>query len=90
MESGPRQTEEDFCKERMDRMELCVQQKDRRGDTQKGEKCGAANFAGAVAEITVNPMRAEASDYHSKPRDSLTAQSITALSYSGISFSTIV
>ena len=51
---------------------------------------GSTNSAGAVADITIIPMRAKAADYHSKTRDSLTAQSVTALSYSGISFATIV
>lgn len=46
--------------------------------------------AGAVAEIITIPMRAEAADYHSKTRDSLTAHSVPALSYSGISFPAIL
>lgn len=52
---------------------------------------GSAKSVGPVAQITVSQMRAEAaSDYHTKTRNSLTAQSVTALSYSGMSFPTII
>lgn len=54
------------------------------------ENCGSANSAGAAEEIIMTLMRAEAADYHTMTRDSPTAWSVTALSYFGISFSTIV
>lgn len=43
--------------------------------TQKREKSVDQLNVCAVAEITVIPMRAEAADYHTKTRNSLTAQS---------------
>lgn len=69
----------------MDRVELGLRNGDR-----KGEECGSLDSVGAVAEIAVIPMRAEAADYHTKTRNSLTSHSVIALSSSGISFSTIV
>ncbi len=76
----------------MDRIELFVFGKKKRGGggTEERDKCGSAISAGAVAEITVIPRRAEAADCHTETRNSLTAQSVTALSYCGILFCTIV
>lgn len=65
---------------------VCFEQKD---EAEKGDKCGSAKSAGAV-EINVIPMRAEAADCGTKTRHSLTARPVTALSYSGILFVTIV
>lgn len=55
------------------------------------DECGSTTFTGIVAEMTVViPITAEAVDYHINTRDSLTAQSVTTLSYCGISFPTII
>lgn len=75
----------------MDRKELFVFSGRIEEGRQRREKSVDQQIpAGVVAEITVIPMRAAADDYHAETRDSLTAQSVIALSYSGISFSTIV
>lgn len=76
--------------QKMNRMEVFVfSRRIEKGD-RRGRKCGSANSAGVVTEITMVPMTAKAADYHTKTRDSLTAQSVTSLKYSGISSSTII
>lgn len=69
---------------------MCLAGGQKRGSRRREGKCGSANAAGVVAEITVIPMTAEAADDHSEGRDFLTAQSVTALSPFGISSCTII
>lgn len=61
------------------------------GGAEEWGKRASANPACAAAEVTVAPVRAEAADYLSnKTKNSLTAQSVVAVSYCGISICTIV
>ena len=69
---------------------VCVQQKDREGETEEGESVDKQTLVDIVAEITMILTTAEAADCNTKTRDSPTAQSVTSLRCPGISFSKIV